>query len=41
MGKFSAIRLDDYYQSYRVIAAYIAFLDEFAGAKPASAPQQP
>jgi Peptidase family M28 len=25
--KFSAMRLDDYYQSYRLIAAYIAFLD--------------
>jgi aminopeptidase-like protein len=33
--KFSAIRLDDYYQSYRVISAYIAFLDDFAGAQPA------
>jgi Iap family predicted aminopeptidase len=25
--KFSAIRLDEYYDSYRLIAAYIAFLD--------------
>jgi putative aminopeptidase FrvX len=25
--KFSAIRLDDYYQTYRLIAAYLAFLD--------------
>jgi Iap family predicted aminopeptidase len=25
--KFSAIRLDDYYDSYRLIAAYIVFLD--------------
>jgi Zn-dependent M28 family amino/carboxypeptidase len=26
--KLSAIRLDDYYESYRLIAAYIAFLDQ-------------
>ena len=26
--KFSAIRLDDYYQTYRLIAAYITFLDQ-------------
>lgn len=32
--KFSAIHLDEYYQSYRLIAAYIAFLDEFAGSQP-------
>jgi Peptidase family M28 len=25
--KFSAIRMDDYYQTYRLIAAYLAFLD--------------
>ncbi len=30
--KLSAMRLDDYYQSYRLIAAYIAFLDTFARA---------
>lgn len=29
--KLSAMRLDDYYQSYRLIAAYIAFLDQVAG----------
>jgi len=29
--KLSAIRLDDYYESYRLIAAYIAFLDQVAG----------
>ena len=26
--RFSAINLDDYYQSYRLIAAYGAFLDQ-------------
>lgn len=26
--KISAIRLDDYYQTYRLLSAYIAFLDE-------------
>lgn len=29
--KLSAMRLDDYYASYRLIAAYIAFLDQVAG----------
>jgi hypothetical protein len=28
--KLSAIRLDDYYQTYRLVAAYIAFLDHVA-----------
>jgi putative aminopeptidase FrvX len=28
--KLSAMRLDDYYESYRLIAAYIAFLDQVA-----------
>ncbi len=28
--KLSAMRLDDYYQTYRLLAAYIAFLDQFA-----------
>jgi len=28
--KFSAVRLDDYYQTYRLLAAYVAFLDQFA-----------
>lgn len=28
--KFSAIRLDDYYQTYHVLSAYLAFLDNFA-----------
>jgi hypothetical protein len=27
----SAMRLDDYYQSYRLISAYLAFLDQVAG----------
>ena len=25
--RFSAIRLDEYYQTYRLLAAYLAFLD--------------
>jgi len=28
--KISAMRLDDYYQTYRLLAAYIAFLDQIA-----------
>ena len=28
----SAMRLDDYYQTYRLLAAYVAFLDQVAGA---------
>lgn len=28
--KFSAIRLDDYYQSYRLLSAYVALLDQFS-----------
>jgi hypothetical protein len=32
--KISAIRLNDYYESYKLIAAYIAFLDQFSGGKP-------
>ena len=35
--KFSAMRLDDYYQSYTLIAAYVAFLDQVAGT-PSPAP---
>ncbi len=30
--KFSAIHLDDYYETYRLVAAYIAFLDQFSNA---------
>jgi hypothetical protein len=26
--RISAIRLDDYYETYRLLAAYIAFLDQ-------------
>jgi Zn-dependent M28 family amino/carboxypeptidase len=37
--KISAMRLDDYYQTYCLLAAYIAFLDRIAGA-PANATQQ-
>jgi Zn-dependent M28 family amino/carboxypeptidase len=29
--KLSAMRLDDYYQTYRLLAVYIAFLDQVAG----------
>jgi Iap family predicted aminopeptidase len=29
--KLSAMRLDDYYESYRLISAYLAFLDQIAG----------
>ena len=28
--RFSAIRLDDYYQSYRLLSAYVALLDQFS-----------
>jgi putative aminopeptidase FrvX len=31
--KISAMKLDNYYETYRLVAAYIAFLDEFAGAQ--------
>jgi Zn-dependent M28 family amino/carboxypeptidase len=34
--KLSAVRLDDYYQTYRLLATYLAFLDEFAGSAPVS-----
>jgi Zn-dependent M28 family amino/carboxypeptidase len=30
--KISAMRLDDYYQTYRLLAAYVASLDQFASA---------
>ncbi|HWJ19666.1 MAG TPA: M28 family peptidase [Geobacterales bacterium] len=30
--KLSALRLDDYYQTYRLLAAYLVFLDQAAGA---------
>jgi putative aminopeptidase FrvX len=29
--KFSAMRLDDYYQTYRLLSAYIAYLDQVEG----------
>lgn len=29
--KLSAMRLDDYYQTYRLLTAYVAFLDQVAG----------
>ena len=28
--KLSAMRLDDYYQTYRLVAAYVVFLDQVA-----------
>ena len=31
--KFSAMRLDDYFQTYRLVAAYIAFLDPAVGVR--------
>ncbi|HEX3353741.1 MAG TPA: M28 family peptidase [Terriglobales bacterium] len=36
--KPSAIRLDDYYQTYHLLAAYVAFLDQFANAAATSKP---
>jgi hypothetical protein len=35
--KLSAMRLDDYYQTYRLLAAYVSFLDEFASDPPVPA----
>lgn len=32
--KFAAVRLDDYYQTYRLLGAYIAFLDQAASPEP-------
>ena len=37
--KFSVIRLDDYYQTYGLLAAYVAFLDEVAGATAGADPR--
>jgi putative aminopeptidase FrvX len=34
--KASALRLDDYYQTYRLLAAYLVFLDQVAGVPAAS-----
>jgi Iap family predicted aminopeptidase len=36
--KLSAIRLDDYYQTYELVAAYLAFLDQI-GVKPVDSTQ--
>jgi Zn-dependent M28 family amino/carboxypeptidase len=36
--KLSAMRLDDYYQTYRLLAAYVAFLDEVASTATAPGP---
>ena len=35
--KISAMQLDDYYQTYRLLAAYIAYLDQLAGVPPSPA----
>jgi Peptidase family M28 len=37
--KLSAIRPDDYYQTYRLLAAYVAFLDQVASAPATPSPQ--
>jgi Zn-dependent M28 family amino/carboxypeptidase len=37
--RLSVIRLDDYYQTYRLLAAYVAVLDEVAGAAAAAGPR--
>ena len=37
--KFSAIRLEDYYQTYKLVTAYLVFLDQAAGVSaPSSSP---
>lgn len=38
--KFSAMKLDDYYQTYRLLSAYLAFLDGVLGNEPAPASQR-
>ncbi len=30
--KLSAMNLDNYYETYRLVAAYVAFLDQFSNA---------
>jgi hypothetical protein len=30
-AKLSVMRLDDYYQTYQLLAAYLAYLDQAAG----------
>jgi len=35
--RISAMRLDDYYQTYTLVAAYLAFLDRVAGGNPTKA----
>jgi len=37
--KLSAIRADDYYQTYRLLAAYVAFLDQVASVRETLTPQ--
>jgi hypothetical protein len=37
--RLSVIRLDDCYQTYRLLAAYVAFLDEVAGTTVAADPR--
>jgi hypothetical protein len=36
--RLSAIKFDDYYQTYRLLSAYVAFLDQVAG-PPSQAPK--
>jgi hypothetical protein len=37
--KFSAMRLDDYYQTYRLLSAYLAYLDLFLNGPDVKSPQ--
>jgi hypothetical protein len=39
--RLDAIKIDDYYTSYRLLAAYLAFLDNFLGSKPVTPSAQP
>ena len=38
--KLSVMHLDDYYQTYRVVSAYLAFLDQVADASSSAKPKQ-
>ncbi len=38
--KLSVTHLDNYYQTYRVVSAYLAFLDQVADASSSAEPQQ-
>ena len=39
--RISAMQADDYYQTYSLLAAYLAFLDQVAGLPPAPHEKQP